>query len=215
MNKRFRRVKNKTSDYILALWLGRLESVGKAQSRYLYLLLIFAIFLFILEYQFQTRHDFLMKPLNIPILNIYIEPILIFAFSPIIFAILEMGTIGTMRSWKTAREKIQQILPENIPSEAFDRVPNLIDFTFAKTPKTKNPLIIYLIWAKYPFVLSVFALEAFWMFHHLFEFKNIYPYKWILIIISGFFWVPVLTGLKEIWTNKMNKAKADIAKQTG
>ena len=201
---------NKSSEILLNHWVSRLDSVGRAQSRYLYVLLIFGLLFGLLEYEFLTKTDFLIEPLKGPIINIPIRPSTILLFAPLVLAILEMGILGTMRAWNTARGEVRNILSKNISSKsavAYDNFPNLIDFVFYKTSKTKSRVLIFIIWVSYPLILTLFAIEGLWMSRHLLDFNIV---NCFLIFISIFVWIAVILGLLKIWKSKIDNALKDI-----
>lgn len=203
---------NGGSDILLNLWIARLNSVGRTQSRYLFLLLIFGLFFALLEYEFPTKPDYLIEPLKVPVLNIPIRPSTILLFAPLVLAILLRGVLGTMNAWDIARKEVRNILSKIISSKdavAYDNFPNLIDFVFYKTPKTKNRFLIFIIWISYPLILTLFAVEGFLMSYRLLDFN---VFNCIIIFISIFVWITVVLGLYRIWKSKIDNAINDIKK---
>jgi hypothetical protein len=83
-------------------WLERLQVMGKAQSRYLWILLITMIFYGPLQERVSVDTD----PLKMPIVDVEISGPFVLGFGPALISFFVLAVTGTMRATRTARAKL-------------------------------------------------------------------------------------------------------------
>ena len=78
-------------------WLERLRGMGKAQSRYLWILLITMIFYGALQERVSVDTD----PLKMPIVDVEISGPFVLGFGPALISFFVLAVTGTMRATRT------------------------------------------------------------------------------------------------------------------
>lgn len=143
------------------LWQARLISIGKAQSRYLWALLILGLFFLSLGAKSGTVDQ------AIPGIGIVLESHVILGAAPSILFILIIVVAGSLRAYgSAARELGLDTGSKHLPdphlvkrSEAHDSVPNALDLAVFSSKRFEGlPWTLLLL--NYPVYLSVFALAA-------------------------------------------------------
>ncbi len=190
----------------LKIWLDRYEAIGRAQHRYLFLLLLFGAFFLTLDYKFRNDQAFATKSPTIPYLDLDIPVYVVFALGPIILTSLVLGLVGALKAAGPALENLKKIGRGSLPDEAYDRVPNLIDFVVY----TKQPppgWLLRVIRSTYPTAMTAGGVAAVYCAARLVCVDESGSLKWIVLIVSGALWIPMTIGLKQVWTSKMRTAK--------
>jgi hypothetical protein len=82
-------------------WLERLQVMGKAQSRYLWILLI-TIFYGALQERVSVDTD----PLTMPFVDVEISGPFVLGFGPALISFFVLAVTGTLRATRTARAKL-------------------------------------------------------------------------------------------------------------
>jgi hypothetical protein len=83
-------------------WLERLQVMGKAQSRYLWILLITMIFYGALQERLYVDTD----PLKMAIVDVEISGPFVLGFGPALISFFVLAVTGIMRATRTARAKL-------------------------------------------------------------------------------------------------------------
>jgi hypothetical protein len=81
-------------------WLKRLQVMGKAQSRYLWILLVTMIFYGALQERVSVDTD----PLKMPIVDVEISGPFVLGFGPALISFFVLAITGTMRATRMAFE---------------------------------------------------------------------------------------------------------------
>jgi hypothetical protein len=157
----------------LRLWERRLASLGAAQSRYLWLLLILGLF-------FLSLKSSLEQPTaTLPGISIEIETAILEAASPSVLFLLVIVVHGSLRAYGAAAQEWRKEaglhqLPRDEDvrlAEALDPVPNALDlavFTMRRFEASIYSLLLFV----YPLYLSIFTYEGVRLWCRLL--KNIY-----------------------------------------
>src|SRR5262245_35373029 len=109
------------------LWLSRYEALGKAQSRYLYVLLIAVIFFLVVNYRTSTDPSFEYKPIGVSALGLDLPPRILLLFGPILILMVLLAVLGSLRAARHAHVELERLLGSCAVSESIDPVPNLVD----------------------------------------------------------------------------------------
>jgi len=188
------------------IWLDRHEAIGRAQSRYLYLLTVIALICLILEVRFIQHQLSEANLIVLPFLKIKIDPIYIWAVAPILIGLFELALLGTMSALRIAIENIEQIDKKKIPREAYDRIPNFFDFIIhnrENPPKLLRLILPFL----YPFYLTIVGLLGLLIGVHLIFLDHIRVLRIVVILGSAVLWPFVVARLVHFWRRRMEKVK--------
>lgn len=187
------------------IWLDRYEAVGRAQHRYLFLLLLFSAFFIALDYKLRDDPAFSTKSPTIPYLDLDVSVYVVFAFGPIILTLLVLALIGALKAAGSALGNLKKGSAKSLLSEAYDRVPNLIDFiVYTKQPPPR--WLLRVILSTYPTAMTAGGALAVYCAVRFALMSESGALKWIVLIASGALWIPMAIGLKQVWSSKMSKA---------
>ena len=135
-------------------WKKRIEVVGKAQARYLWVLLIVGLFYWTLQSDINNGAS--LPEIKTPIIGVNLSGEILLASGPSVIFLLIIIIYGTFRAFGTAVKKLN-LGPGHI--EPYDLAPNAIDFAAYNPKKDKEfPASLFLL--AYPLYLSIFWFEA-------------------------------------------------------
>jgi hypothetical protein len=143
-------------------WLERLQVMGEAQSRYLWILLITMIFYGPLQERVYVDTD----PLKMPIVDVEISGPFVLGFGPALISFFVLAVTGTTRAPHTARAKLH-LERGDWSGEELDTSPKL-DLAFYTTRQSPK-LIATLIHFSYVTVLALGLYEAAWIAKQLWD----------------------------------------------
>ena len=151
-------------DELDAKWVGRLQAAGRAQARYLWILLIAGLFYAALFVRF-TNPPTPVPPLRVPFINLELSAPTLIASGPAIIAFLVVVVMGAIRAYSHAQDKLD-ITNVAGAAEPLDVHPNALDFAAYTTERTPKWLatILYFV---YPTYLAAALLEAAWLWVNL------------------------------------------------
>lgn len=184
-------------------WLERLHAVGKAQRRYLWVLLVAAVFF--LALQGQLSGDAASKSLAIPFLQIEVSARTVWGFGPLVLGFLLNVLMGALRAYRSPLEALERDLGTEMANEALDAHPNALDFAVYTTHESPGWLKRLLI-LTYPTVLTLIWAEAVWLLELLAGRQSEVPLgRWL-------FWTAILVlaaatyQLLRYWGRNLGKA---------
>jgi len=198
-------------DTEFSLWLDRYQAIGKAQSRYMYLLAVLLVFFGLLMAQESSTAFFDTTPMKIPIigLDVYPEPIL--AAGPILLGTVALALLGSLSAAIAPLARLDEISARKLSHESYDKTPNIIDMAVYSTTET-GKFTKAAIWLSYPTFISLSVAEAIVLINrnafHALSSKN-----WMelaVVSISVLLWIPVLLRLKAFWINRVSKAWNEV-----
>jgi len=165
-------------------WLERLQVVGKAQARYLWILLVIMIFYAALQQRVSARAD--EASLKVPIVDLEISATLVLGVGPVLISFLALVILGTMRAYKKAREQLG-LGRADWSGEELDTSPNAMDFAFYTTRASPKPIATVL---HFPYTLFLLAglVEAAWIAKRMVD--ACAPARWIFLGVGAVFWLP-------------------------
>lgn len=138
-----------------SFWLRRLEATGKAQARYLWLLLLTGLFFGALRVRASTS-----QPITVPLVDLELDATTVLAAGAPIIAFLVLAVMGAIRAWTRALEQIRgQSLRD---AEPLDIYPNALDLAIYTTEKSPALLRDALYFA-YPLYLTAALAESAWL----------------------------------------------------
>ncbi len=137
-------------------WVDRFHAVGRAQSRYLYSLLVVCLFFWALYSRLASEQH--GTALSIPIAGIEIDGFVVLASGPVVISLVLLAALGTFPAIRTAQEKIGAL---GTPFEALDTSPTAIDFIVYSRHEGVRRLALL----SYPFALTLALVEAVWLWN--------------------------------------------------
>jgi hypothetical protein len=182
-------------------WLQRLQSVGKAQARYLWFLLVAALFYLALRPQVIAGST---GALQIPIVELQLDGSLVLASGPVVLSFLVLAIMGSLRAFRRARDKLSLGHGADWQSEAADTHPNAIDLAFYTTPESPKVLATVAYFA-YPGVLLAGLLEAAWFWYELTSEQYAVDHRTAFLVISVFVWVPAAWQVGTMLVGRLKK----------
>jgi hypothetical protein len=135
-------------------WLRRLEALGHAQARYLWLLLIAGVF-----YAALYARGSGSATIRVPIVDLDLDALTVQASGGPIIAFLVLVIIGAIRAWTHALEQFRGTKPAR-RAEQLDTHPNAIDLAIYTTDSSPALLRKALYFAYPVFLLGGLAESA-------------------------------------------------------
>jgi hypothetical protein len=165
-------------------WLDRLQVVGKAQARYLWVLLVTMIFYAALQQ--RARAGFDETSLKVPIVDLEVSGTVVLGFGPALISFLVLVILGTMRAYTRAREQLG-LGRADWSGEEIDTSPNAMDFAFYTTRATSKAVATVLHFPYTAFLLAG-LVEAAWIAKQLVD--ACAPARWMFVVAGAVFWLP-------------------------
>jgi hypothetical protein len=171
-------------------WLSRLQTVGKAQGRYLWILLVVMIFYAALHARVASETD--VKPMKVPVVDLELSSGFVLAFGPALISFLVLIVLGTARAYRWARQKLSLGGSGDWSGEEFDTSPNAIDLAFYTTPRTLETVvgkaIVTVVHFVYPTFLAGALGEAAWLAKSLVG--DCAPGGLVAVAVAALLWIP-------------------------
>jgi hypothetical protein len=142
-------------------WEERFRAVARAQSRYLWILLVVGIFFLALDRQIEGARV-TQAPVALPVLGISVDAVLVWSFAPALIGFLCSVAMRTLRAQTTAAKKLA--LDED-GFEAADVAPTAIDF-FVYYPG--HWWLSWVALTTYPIYFTLLASKATWLLTELY-----------------------------------------------
>lgn len=134
-------------------WLRRIEATGRAQARYLWLVLVVGIFYAALRIPGVDSEQII-----VPIVGLKLDAPTVLATGGPILAFLVLAVMGAIRAWTHALEQYRGTSPAK-DAEQLDTHPNALDLAMYTTDK--SPAIMrHLLSFVYPVFLTAFLGES-------------------------------------------------------
>ena len=168
------------------LWRARITSIGHAQARYLWLLLIFGIFYWSLRTPVETPRVML------PLVGVDFDVEALRASGPAVLFFIIIVTFGTLRAHGEAlRElgvprdpKVALSESDQLFAEASDSSPNPLDFAAYSRRKWKGlPWALLLL--NYPLYFAFFAAEGVFLWIRMVSAQTLTPDLIALLIVGA------------------------------
>lgn len=168
-------------------WLERLHVVGRAQARYLWILLVTMLFYLALKPRVDLSST--DTPLNVPIINLELSGSTVLSFGPLVMSFLVLAILGTLRAFGHTRRQLGLKTSGDWSGEELDTSPNAIDFTLYTTSKSPKIVSTAAHFA-YPAFLSAALVEAAWIERYLVGSR---PEGWCAFAVTGaLLWLPAV-----------------------
>jgi len=175
-------------------WEKRLDAVGAAQGRYLWILLVAGIFYLSLGLGNSPLDLPVTETVPTPVLGLELSPTAVWASGPAVLSLLILVVIGSIRATGVARRSLGlQGLGRD--AEAFDAAPNAIDLAAYSTEKTP-PKVQWLLGLSYPGYLTIFLLQAAYYVVLLWQLA---PEPWAVIVAIPSTAATLWAGFMVVW----------------
>jgi hypothetical protein len=171
-----------TQDHEREFWIRRLEAVGKAQARYLWLLLIAALFYAALYARNPTS-----SIITVPVVDLHLDTLTVEASGGPIIAFLVLVIMGAIRAWTHALEQIRGGKPAR-DAEQLDTSPNAIDLAVYTTESSPS-IIKKVIYFSYPLFLAAGLTESGILAIWLWQTQSV-PGRAVFLAFQLVTWIP-------------------------
>ena len=173
-----------SQDHEREFWIRRLEAVGKAQARYLWLLLIAALFYAAL-YARNPSSD----TITVPVVDLHLDTLTVEASGGPILAFLVLVIIGAIRAWTHALEQIRRAKPAK-DGEQLDTSPNAIDLAVYTTDSSPS-IIKKITYFAYPLFLLAGLTESAILAIWLWQTRSV-PARALFLVFQLVTWIPAV-----------------------
>ncbi len=177
-----------------AHWLRRVDAMGRAQSRYLWILLLIGIFFLALQHACPETQN-----VRVPFVDLKLDARIILASGGAVIAFLLLATFGALRAWRRAIYQYYE-LTKTTGSERLDIHPNALDIAFYTTAKSPR-WIRRITWQMYPLFLSALIAEAWWLFVVTWATPNS-PGRIAFVVVGAILLVPATLLVAKLWWTK-------------
>jgi hypothetical protein len=191
-------------------WIERLQTVGRSQARYLWILLVTNIFFLALDRQGTAGAG----SLRLPIVGLRISAEVVVAAGPVVLSFLLLSYLGALRAYSQAWKALGLDLPvDSDVAEAFDTSPNALDLAYYTTPRTpvfiREPLHFVV-----PFVLTGFLSAVVWLAYRVTALVSPGPWRAgslaLTLLLGGAAFFQIFFGVwpgraKEAWRRRVGR----------
>ena len=189
-----------------APWLDRYEAIGRAQHRYMYLLALLVTFYLVLAFS-PGASPATGDPLEVAIIGLSVPRPLVWALGPPVIAFTLLAFLGTFAAAHVALKGLEGCAPQGLAGDAFDRVPNLIDFAVHTRGGDGRPIRV-LAASSYPlFATAVLVCVGYLMVQLSIE-PELGRSRWLSVVATGMISVWCIGRLWDLWKRKMKRAWA-------
>ena len=181
-------------------WLGRLNAVGRAQSRYLWILLV--AMLFYVGLRFRVASSPSDTSLTVPLLGVQLSGAVILSSGPTVLSFLVLAILGTMRAYRRAREQLGLSAGADWSGEELDLYPNAIDLALYTTPRSPK-IIAAVTHFGYAFFLLVGLVEAAWLGWYLVN--GAAAWYVFAVVLGAMLWLPAFWLVVCLWCRRIHQ----------
>jgi hypothetical protein len=168
-------------------WLERLQVIGKAQARYLWILLVTMLFYLALTPRVSSPAQ--DTPLVVPVVNLELSGKAVLSFGPVVLSFLVLAILGSLRAFGHARKQLGLKTSGDWSGEELDTSPNAIDLSLYTTSKSPKVVATVAHFA-YPAFLLTALVEAAWLEKRLIDGQD---EQWYGFAVAGaLLWLPAV-----------------------
>jgi hypothetical protein len=182
-------------------WLRRLDATGRAQARYLWILLLACLFFFSLR-----QSEASSQQISVPVLDLKLNAAAVLASGGTIIAFIVVASFGAIAAWSRALQQYGGDDWRQI-AERLDIHPNALDLAIYSRPESSKAFarIGYFV---YPLYLTVALVESVWLQWWLWNSaalgKIFFSIAWLLI------WSRAVFLLVQVWLQRISRLKASF-----
>jgi hypothetical protein len=191
------------SDKLLKIWPRRLEVVGRAQARYLWILLIAGVFFLAVHFQVIRAAQPEEQVVTVPFVDLQLSSLPIWGVGPAVIFFVLAVLMGSLRAYRTASDVLE--ISQLGKGEAYDVNPNALDFLVYTTPESSSWLKRWLLFT-YPFVVTLFWVEAVWLAIEIWRSDIVLHLEWLYLATAGLLAVPASWRIAAYWARNAKRA---------
>lgn len=193
-----------TDDDLRARWLDRLHAVSRAQARYLYTLLVLALFFWSLRSQIAATPEH--SSIKVPLVGLAVDSHVVLASGPIALSLTVLAMLGTFPAVERAYKEYKRRSPSQNEFEAIDTNPNAIDLAVYSRQGSKWGSLGLI---SYPLVLSLVVFESVvllvWLACSEVSAKIIFFPLGVLVTMAA------LPRLLSLWWSKLSSMRSQLS----
>ena len=170
----------------------------------MYLLAVLVVFYLVLAFRpgpSSTSDD----ALQIAIIGLSVPRSLVWALGPPVIAFTLLAFLGTFAAAKVALKGLENSAPAGLAGDAFDRVPNLIDFA-VHTRGGDGRFIRVLAASSYPLYATLVLVSSAYLMVRIMTEEALGPARWLSIGATAFISIWCIGRLVPLWKSKMRRA---------
>jgi hypothetical protein len=183
-------------------WRERFQAVGRAQARYLYVLLIAGVFYWALHVQVMSATAATPAEQQLPVVGVAVNRDVVWGTAPIVLGFIMLACLGTFHALTRASERLGVLARGDDAFEGIDTVPTAIDFIVY----AKSRWLFRLGLLSYPTFLSLVYVEACWLWFSVFRSSVTFLGRGASLIVGGGILILCLPRLVGLWLSKCKKA---------
>ena len=191
------------------LWRQRFEAVARAQSRYLYVLLVAGVFYLALDSQIHVAFQERPRSVTLPIVGVPVDPIVVWATAPTVLGLICLAALGTFPALRFAYKRME-CGEDDEAFEARDIVPTAIDFVvYCRTWRLPSALGLL----AYPTALTLFVWEGTWLWLRIHALRDAVNHSCVLLVLGFVVMVFAWGRLPAFWVYKGRRAWRKLARR--
>ncbi len=178
-------------------WLRRIEATGRAQARYLWLVLVVGIF-----YAALRINGVDSEQIIVPMVGLKLDAPFVLATGGPILAFLVLVVMGAIRAWTHAFEQYRGTSPA-VDSEQLDTHPNALDlamYTTDKSPAMVRRLLSFV----YPFFLTASLGESGLLGWWVWSSPAVVG-RDVLLVAWALLWIPAAVLVLAMWWTRIKQ----------
>ena len=184
------------------LWRKRFEALARAQSWYLYVLLVVGAFYLALDSQIHAALQEPPRSVILPTVGIPVDPTVVWATAPLVLGLLSLAALGTFPALRFAYKKME-CGEDDEAWEARDTVPTAIDLiVYSRNCRLASALGLL----AYPAVLTLFVVEASWLWWRVLGSRGNVGYSSVLLLLGALATLLAWVRLFSLWAYKCPRA---------
>jgi len=181
-------------------WLERFREVSRAQSKYLFLLMLAGIFLLAQYAQVVSPSNGSGDPQIVAVEGIKLNPLILWAAGPIVLGLLLRATLGTLDALSVAHQHLAAGVDSVRAFERIDTAPNALDFIVYRIKPQKGRLApSYLI---YPLSITLAYIEGWYLLREYVRSAFVAPGDKPLLVLGGLSLLWCTPRLAKLWWQK-------------
>jgi hypothetical protein len=183
-------------------WRERFQAVGRAQARYLYVLLVAGVFYWALHVQVMSARAATPAEQQLPAVGVAVNRDIVWGTAPIVLGCIILACLGTFHALRRASEELGAPARDDAVFESMDRSSTAIDFiVYAKSGWLSRLGLL-----SYPVFLSLVYVEAWCLWCSVFGTSVTFFGRGVSLVVGGGILILCFPRLFGLWLSKCKKA---------